>query len=296
MKIVGILGGLGNQLFQYAFSRELARRSGERVLVDTSGFERYGLHNGFELERLFGLVLERADPGDVRRLSTASSSLLNRLRRRLAPKRSNYIDRNFSFHDDVFSLDGDIYYEGFWQSERYFEGVARELRAELTFPRLSSRNIQFIAGLPRPACSVHVRRGDYLEPQNRHLNVCGPGYYERAIGAIAQGRGVASFVVFSDDVEWCERELAFGDAEVAFVDWNRGRESWQDMAMMAACDHHIIANSSFSWWGAWLGEGGSGDREVIAPSVWARVGAGRSPPGYRFEYADTVPERWTRME
>ncbi len=294
MKIVGILGGLGNQLFQYAFSRELARRSGERVLVDTGGFDHYGLHNGLELERVFGLALDRPERGEVDRLSTVSSSFWSRLRRRIAPKKSHYIDRNLSFHDDVFTLDGDRYYEGFWQSERYFAGVGDEIRKKLSFPALDTRNAELMGRLPRPACSVHVRRGDYLRPENRHLAVCDAGYYERASAEMVALREVASFAVFSDDPEWCKGNFKFGKRQVIFVDWNRGEDSWQDMAMMAACDHQIIANSSFSWWGAWLGEGDGG--LVMAPSVWAKNGVGKSPLGYRVEYADTVPERWTRIE
>ena len=269
----------------------LERRSGEPVFVDTGGFGRYGLHNGLELERVFGLGLKLAPKAAVERLSTPPSDLARRLRRRLAPKASHLIDRNTSYHEDVFALPGDRYYEGYWQSERYFEGVAAELRKELVFRALSARNADFLAGLPRPACSVHVRRGDYLRPENRHLAVCGPDYYRRAVADIARQSGAASFVIFSDDPAWCREQLSFDDASPRVVDWNRGMESWQDLALMAACEHHVIANSSFSWWGAWLGEGRGG--RTLAPSQWAR--AGRSARAYRLDCADTVPARWTKI-
>ena len=289
MKVVRILGGLGNQLFQYAFSRELERRAEEPVFTDTSAFDRYRLHNGLELERVFGLSLQRIKVQTARQLCTEPTNPLTRARRRFFPKKSHFIDRDTSYHGDVFTLAGDRYYEGYWQSERYFEGVAAELRRDLVFPALSPRNEDFLAGLPRPACAVHVRRGDYLRPENTHLAVCGLDYYRRAIAELAPSS--ASLVVFSDDPAWCREWLVFEGSSLRIVDWNRGAESWQDLALMAACEHHVIANSSFSWWGAWLGEAAGG--RVLAPALWAR--AGRGAWGYRLGYADIVPPRWTRM-
>jgi hypothetical protein len=293
VKIVRLLGGLGNQMFQYAFAKELERRRTEEVFFDVSGFDSYALHTGLELERLFGLQLRLASPEDSARLSTRPTGYARRFRRRYFPKPSHYIDRNTAFHEDVFSLEGDRYYEGYWQSEGYFHGVAADLRRLFAFPALSARNADFLAGLARPACSVHVRRGDYLSTANRFLQVCSPAYFARAVHAVSRKREVRSIAVFSDDPEWCRSSLDFGGRPIHLVDWNKDSESWQDMALMAACEHHVIANSSFSWWGAWLGEREGG--EIVAPDSWSRPAPAGRRQGNNNDYADTVPERWTRV-
>ena len=102
-----------------------------------------------------------------------------------------------------------------------------------------------------------------------------------------------SFLVFSDDPEYCRRTLAPGGAQTVYVDWNTGSDSWRDMALMSMCDHHIIANSSFSWWGAWLGSGQG--RRIIAPSVWNRREIRDSDRYYSFSFEDVVPPSWDRM-
>jgi hypothetical protein len=292
VKIVKIYGGLGNQMFQYAFARSLAARTGDQVFIDRSGLEDDRVHNGFELEGVFGIGLPEARPEDARRLSSQPTGLIGRFRRKYLTKRSHVIDRKFGFQPELFELEGDRYFEGYWQSEKFFEPIAELVREDYRFRReLSDRNLALLRDLPRPIASVHVRRGDYLKYPN--LNICTPDYYLRGIEAMRADGGTASFMVFSDDIGYCRSTLGLAEDEAAFVDWNTGEESWQDMAMMARCDRHIIANSSFSWWGAWLDP--LPGKRVIAPSVWNRREIDCKDRYYSFSFGDIVPPSWERV-
>jgi len=293
MKTVKLFGGLGNQMFQYAFLRSLATRTGDVVCIDSSFLRDDSLHNGYELGRVFGISLSEAPPKEVARLSVPPSSLVQRFRRKYLTKRSHLIDKKFGYQPELLELAGDRYFEGYWQSERYFEGINDEIRRDFTFRKpLDERNLALLRDLPRPIASIHVRRGDYLKYPN--LNICGPGYFENALACLDSRQSVSSFIVFSDDIEYCKATLRLGANPAAFVDWNTGVESWQDMALMARCDHHIIANSSFSWWGAWLNADPA--KVVVAPAVWNRRQLSSHDRYYRFNFDDVVPTTWLRAE
>ena len=292
MKIVKIHGGLGNQMFQYAFALRLAAEGRDEVCIDTGGFDDQPAHNGFELGRLFSVSLPEAPREVVKRLAIRPMGILNRVRRKYLTKRSHIIDRKFGYQPELLSLEGDAYFEGYWQSEKYFAPIAAEIRSAFTFRQaLAKRNEGILAAADRPLVSVHVRRGDYVTHDN--LNLCSPRYYENAARALAEaGIEPPRYLVFSDDAEYCRRELGSSMAGALVVDWNRGSESWQDMAMMAACDLHIIANSSFSWWGAWLDE--KPGRRVIAPGIWNRRELYDRDHYYSYTFGDIVPESWER--
>jgi hypothetical protein len=292
MRIVKIYGGLGNQMFQYAFARSLAAADPDAVYIDSSSLRGDTLHNGFELERLFGIELPEAPASEVDRLSVRPRGILSRALRKYFTKRSHVIDKKFGYQAELLTRYGDTYFEGYWQSEKYFAGLEEAIRLGYTFREtLDERNLALLRDLPRPIASVHVRRGDYLQYPN--LDICGPGYYERAAEAMRAEGGIASFLILSDDIEYCRTTLRLGELPAAFVDWNRGDNSWQDMAMMASCDHNIIANSSFGWWGAWLNP--SRTKRVIAPSVWNRRELRQNDHYYSFTFGDIVPDSWERV-
>ena len=291
MKIVRIQGGLGNQMFQYAFARSLAAKVDDEVYIDSSAAAGEDVHNGYELGRVFGVGLPEAPAGAAARLGIPPSSLVNRFRRKYLTKRSHCIDKKFGYQPELYALKGDRYFEGYWQSEKYFTGIEAELRECFAFQRqLSDANLELLRDLPRPVASIHVRRGDYLKYPN--LNICTPGYYEKAVAALLASRPVSSFIVFSEDLEYCRQTLRLGDRPAAFVGWNGGRDSWQDMAMMARCDHHVIANSSFSWWGAWLNP--APEKAIVAPAIWNRRQLESDDLYYRFTFEDIVPGGWLR--
>lgn len=290
MRIVKLYGGLGNQMFQYAFSRGLSRACGEEPLYDYGSVGVDAAHNGYELDRVFGLDLPAARREDCLRLAVPPTGVVNRIRRKYLTKSSHRIDRKFGYQPELLSLPGDLYYEGYWQSEKYFKPAEAEIRAAFAFRgALSDENERTLSGIKRPVASVHVRRGDYLASEN--LNVCTPEYYRAAVASL--GVAISSVLVFSDDIEYCRSTLDLGGVPAVYVDRNRGADSWQDMAMMSRCDHHVIANSSFSWWGAWLNR--SVCKRVVAPSPWNGREVRDTDRYYSFSFADVVPEAWERV-
>ncbi len=308
MKIVKVAGGLGNQMFQYAFARALEERTGDEVYLDLSTYEYMPAHNGFELDRLFAIQYRAARKEDVERLATHPRNSLSQIRRKYFTKRTHHIDRVFRYDPSVFELKGDRYFEGWWQSEKYFTPFAESLREEFRFVgdpgernrRLIETMADIGAGSGKDgevACadkshfvSVHVRRGDSLRlPETQ---VCTETYYRNAFSLVRERIERPHFLVFSDDLPWCRAHFGLDAAEVTFVDWNRGPDSWRDMWLMSRCRSHIIANSSFSWWGAWLDP--CLGKLVVAPERWSLASPGRFAY-YRYDFGDIVPETWVKV-
>jgi len=296
MKIVRVSGGLGNQLFQYAFARALELRTGDEVFLDLSTYGYEAAHNGFELDGLFAVRYKAAAEKDIVRLGTRPQGSFSQLRRKYFTKRTHHIDRLFRYDSEVFSLKGDRYFEGWWQTERYFAPYADKLKEELRFiANPGAHNealLRDIAGATGvDLVSVHVRRGDALK--NPDTWVCTDAYYRRALETIRAREGrKLHFLVFSDDLAWCKEHLALAPNEATFVDWNRGAESWRDMWLMSRCPSHIIANSTFSWWGAWLDP--SPSKIVLAPERWS-LAKPRPFAYYRYTFDEVVPENWIRI-
>ncbi|GGG76610.1 alpha-1,2-fucosyltransferase [Parapedobacter pyrenivorans] len=283
MKVVKFLGGLGNQLFQYAFFCALQQKF-PKVRADLSEYDSYGRHNGFELERIFGVQLPQLTPFERRLFSWEDRRWLQRkLRRIYGTKRAYYEEKVlFGYDGPIFEDRKHRYYWGYWQHIRYIERVADRLRAELRFPDFSSlENIRLAEVLAdKNTVSVHVRRGDYI---NDPLlgGICDVGYYQRALAYIGAHVDHPRFIFFSDDIPWCRKN--FPNPYAVFVDWNTGKDSFRDMQLMSLCKHHIIANSSFSWWGAWLNT--QPDKIVVSPSRWVTIDglelSGIILPGFR---------------
>jgi hypothetical protein len=274
MLIINTVGGLGNQMFQFAIGRSLSLKYRIPFSLDVSGFLRHNIHQGFELERLFNAPVSLASQEDLRKTLGWQSYLL--AFRFLARPQASFlwgnrliIEPHFDYFDGVERVPSSCYLKGYWQSERYFSDVADAIRADFTF-RLplsdENRRIAETMGAVN-AVSLHVRRGDYLS--NPHTlsvhGVCSLEYYVRAIHHIVEQVPDPVFFVFSDDLDWVKDALRI-EHPCHYVDHNRGSESYNDMRLMSLCRHHIIANSSFSWWGAWLNP--SPDKIVVAPSRW----------------------------
>ncbi|MGA2545213.1 MAG: alpha-1,2-fucosyltransferase [Rectinemataceae bacterium] len=285
MQIVKMVGGLGNQMFEYALALAL-RASGRDVRLDLSWFDRNSQHNGYELERLFGVSIpacsaeERAAIGDV------SPSLFAKVRRRfIYRKRTHYRQAKHGYDPAPLSSHGDLYLDGFWQSYRYFDGMEDSIRKVFSFPTPlggnNARVLQDAAG--RTTIGVHVRRGDQLANDTLGI-VCGASYFRRAIQAALVDAMHPLVIFFSDDLPWCEKELGTG-LDAVYVDWNRKADSYLDMQFMTRCDRLVISNSTFSWWGAWLGA--DPGRFVASPDRWARE------PLPDYEYI--IHPNWTKI-
>jgi glycosyl transferase family 11 len=291
MVVVRLTGGLGNQLFQYATARRLALVRGVELVLDIGWFRHeapaYPAPRVYELE-CFGLPA---------RLVSLSPSTIARWERGLAARLGRWPGRRIrlpvleqSEDWDVVDervLDGpaDVVLLGYWQSERYFEDAAETIRADLELPTApDTRYAQLLEAIESTeAIAVHVRRGDYVAiPQVAERHGTLPASYQReAVRLVVERAGRDAHVfVFSDDPEWAEQHLAF-ELPTTHV----GRMPWSapaELRLIASCRHHVIANSSYSWWGAWLGE--RPGQVVVAPRTW-----------FRDRGTAIVPPRWLRV-
>lgn len=261
MRLVKITGGLGNQLFIYAFYLALRERY-PNTRLDLSDIMHYHVHNGYELQRVFPDA-----PVSAFCIPQWMKKVVEALCFRTILERHQHSLDDF-FRPRPWPL---IYYKGFFQSERYFLPVADKVRAALRFPleRTNAdtrRLLQQIDADPE-AVSPHVRRGDYLQPKvyARTGCICQREYYLRAIGEMTERVPRAHYYVFSDDIEWVRQNLPL-PADTVYVDHNHGEASWQDMMLMSHCRHHVICNSTFSWWGAYLNAAPT--KVVISPERW----------------------------
>ncbi len=292
MKIVQIIGGLGNQMFQYALAVSLKHRfPQENIKIDITHFRTYELHNGFELARIFGIKLETAGIFEIRK---ARGILLNYIWRGMYRRifHNEIVQRGSAdFMPEVFQAGKSLYYEGYWQHWKYFEQTEQVVREAFTFPPFTDRrNAELYDRMesdPDSVC-IHIRRGDYLKPENRHFQgLCGESYYLHALDEIRNHVKHGHFYIFSDDSVWCReffRDKLLPEETIDFIDWNTGTQSYCDMQLMTAASHMIIANSSFSWMSAFLNRKKS--KTVIAPEQWLTT----VPPG------DRQPPEWILMK
>jgi len=274
MIITQVIGGLGNQMFQYAAGRALSLQNDTTLSLDISAFESYGLHQGFELHRLFNSSTEIASQQDIRRvLGWQSSSSVRRIISRKFFRSltgNNYVaEPHFHYWSGIQSVAKECYLSGYWQSEKYFTDVEAKIRTDFTFMLpMDNQNAELAQQISLVnAVSLHVRRGDYVNDSktNSTHGVCSLEYYRSAILEISKNIKDPHFFVFSDDIAWVQNNLKI-NYPCIYVEHNRNKESYNDMRLMSLCQHHIIANSSFSWWGAWLNS--SPEKIVIAPKAW----------------------------
>ncbi|SEL58441.1 Glycosyl transferase family 11 [Roseovarius azorensis] len=275
-----LFGGAGNQLFQYAAGRALADHLGVALQLDT----RYvggGRANCFGHFKCTRFTEEPPLP------PAKSDGLLRYGLWRLFGRNPRFRRERFlGFDPAFFDLPRNTYLHGYWQSEHYFAPILERLRRDLTFTTpLDPANANMAARIADAACpvSVHVRRGDYLASGS--YVACPPEYYQQAIATLAYdlGQPLTCFI-FSNDPDWARDNLALGQEQVV-VDINDEARGPFDLHLMSRCAHHVIANSTFSWWGAWLNPGP--DKRVIAPKNWFGTP--------RLSNPDLIPEGWNRL-
>ncbi|MBN9332130.1 alpha-1,2-fucosyltransferase [Devosia sp.] len=283
--ITALTGGLGNQMFQYAMGRALAERHGAPLLLDVRGLQHDALRS-YALSH-FRISAELASEADMPRELGRLGRRLHRLPRWLTGQ-TRIVEQGFPFDPTILDLSPPLHLSGNWQSDRYFSSYADIIRGEFQLREAFTPDRQAIADLltERPMISVHVRRGDYVSnaTTNAYHGTCEPEWYDAARQRLAQQLGNAEYMVFSDDPDWARANLKDFSSAVFVEPKDDGRDE-QDMHLMALCHHHIIANSSFSWWGAWLNP--KPGKEVIAPLNWFRSA--------QHDTRDLIPANWTRL-
>ena len=289
MIIIQLVGGLGNQMFQYALYLQLKSLGKEVKIDDVTGFVQ-------DIKRepalaLFGITYERATKKELIQMLDSSLMPWNRVRRKLfGRKKKSYFEEDKRYHPEIMTWD-DIYLEGYWQTEKYFEPVADEIRQAYDTDKL----LQYLGKngedwltqiVSTESVSVHIRRGDYLLPKNQALygGICTEAYYRNAMEQMTREHPDCRFYVFTNDKEWIrERIEEFKDNgtyksgteatgaycldRIEVVDpGNQDGYDYAEFVLMSRCRHNILANSSFGWWASYLNP--NADKTVLAPDGW----------------------------
>ncbi|SUS08812.1 Glycosyltransferase [uncultured Defluviicoccus sp.] len=291
--IVRIFGGLGNQLFIYAAARRLALvNEAELVLDDVSGFVRdHAYQRHYQLDH-FHIPCRKATPAErLEPFARVGRAMIRRWNAGLPFARRTYIQQDgVDFDPRLLNLKprGTLYLEGYWQSEDYFKDVEPAIRQELVIhPPSDATNQAMAAGIrERTAVAVHIRFFD--EPQAAGINNAPGDYYERAVAEMERRVPGAQYYLFSDRPDAARARIPLPDGRITTVDHNRGDAmAHADLWLMTRCRHFIIANSTFSWWGAWLSS--HSDKHVIAPGFEMREGI------MAWGFRGLLPERWVKV-
>lgn len=256
MDIIRIFNGLGNQMSQYAFYYAKKKRRPYLTYFITNRYESENVHNGYELGRIFGIksnaLKERIFYHILESLfkPVLGYRILGRITKQLQEKSNYDFDSSMLESPSIF---GFTFYWGGWHSPKYFEEHRKELidtfRFDENLLNESSKKWRDRINSDISSCSIHIRRGDFLNDPKWGKAIT-EDYYEKAIEIIRKESLDVKFYVFSNDIAWCREH--WGDNGFYYIDCNNGLDSWQDMYLMSLCHHHINANSTFSWWGAWL--------------------------------------------
>jgi hypothetical protein len=303
MKVVKLYGGLGNQFFQYAFGKSLQEKTNETVKYDTSWFET-GADYDHDILYLdfFDTNYEVASEREIAELYPLGG-FGEKIAKRLYytyPFVSQLLfgyfretdgDTDGIFESEPYTFEysprvyrsGSSYFDGYWQAAQYVETVADELTEQfsLSVPLSEQGRITSEKISDSESISIHVRRGDYT----KNDNALSPEYYDSAIEHMNSRSNRPEYYIFSDDMGWVRDNLEI-EAECTYVDHNGVETAYEDLMLMASCEHNIIANSTFSWWGAWLNQ--NTDKIVVAPGVWLGGVATRD--------IDILPDTWDILD
>ena len=297
--VTRLIGGLGNQMFQYATGQALADRMGAVLKLDVTDFDTYSLRK-YELGDL-QIRAELAGPSDLKPFcrdkptESGVPSIFARIKRRLGFRPpSVFGESGFGYDERITRISAPVYLDGYWQSEKYFKPIANQLRADFTLSSAPDAPNQAIlaaidaANSPHnsAAVSLHVRRGDYVSNAStaQYHGACSLDYYKEAIAYIAARISEPHFFIFTDDPQWVSENLKTSYA-TTLVQANGPDRGVFDLNLMKSCRHHVIANSSFSWWGAWLNA--HPEKLVVGPKIWFK--------GAKHETNDLLPLDWVNL-
>lgn len=285
MIIIKLLGGMGNQMFQISLYKALEER-GKDVYLDTTKIHQYLKgYNRASVFDVFNIKVRNATIEQIEKLSDEKKDLFSKIRRKMfVRKKTHYLEKEEgAFSSEIFELD-DVYLDGYWQTYKYFLDYRNQVLEMFCFPDITddvNKNYLKMINNSKCAVSLHIRLGDYLELARIYGGICTEDYYKSAILYFKNKYKNPTFYVFSNDPKTAKNIC--NDESFIFIEANDESKGWIDMFLMTQCNHNIIANSSFSWWGAWLNQ--HENKEVIAPKKWIN----------NEEMRDICPKEWIRL-
>lgn len=283
-------GGLGNQMFQYAAGRALSIRTNTDLSINNQILKK----KTKATQRNYELNIFRIKPNIENRVSEKIALnlflFLQKINSNILINRYIFRDKKAQCYDENFSaLPNNKILYGYFQNQNYFKEIAETIQNDFSFIKpLKEKNLETRNLITNcNSISLHIRRGDYLN-KNSNLRVLNIDYYRRAIDYFISKIKDPHFFIFSDDIDWVNKNLKLNLYEHTIVNWNKGKDSYIDMQLMSLCKHNIIANSSFSWWGAWLNK--NSHKIVIAPDSWYKTDQTNDyPDGF-------VPSEWIILQ
>lgn len=289
MDVILIFNGLGNQMSQYAFYTQK-----KNISKSTYFLLFCNDHNGFELNHVFNIdcktkIVQRLLYFLFRLLLTKKMTFITKpIQLFFGYLNCKIVHENFNYNfnsEYLVKSNGITFYFGGWHSELFFFNVKDELKKTFTFniPQNDDNKNHAHEIILTNSVSIHVRRGDFLNEENINLfgDVCDKDYFEKAIQLICSKVAKPHFFIFSNDMEWVKFNLRIDN--VTYITCNTGKNSWKDMYLMSLCKHNIIANSSFSWWGAWLNT--NSNKIVISPSRFLKNDI----------FTEVYPDSWIKI-
>ncbi len=282
-------------MFQYAAGRALAYRLNSNLLIDTSYLDQdpkgSWTKRDFELD-IFNITGRKAIENELSEFHKISKSRFKRKIGKLFPfvfgKNVYFKEYGYSFHPEIEKLKGNIYLDGFWQSHKYFSDRRDLILKEFSFLSVpDERNAALLTEIDGcNSISIHVRRTDYVSNKNvqDYHGICSVDYYKTAVEKLAKGLSNVQLFMFSDEPDWVKENLFF-DLPTTIISHNTGRKSYEDLRLMSHCKFNVTANSSFSWWAAWMNN--FSDKKVIAPKNWFA--------DKTINTSDLCPPEWIRL-
>lgn len=297
MICIQLNGGLGNQMFQYACGRSLAYKNKTCLVLDLSrlnnNVEDSGITKRYFVLDIFRLHAKEATIIELKKIKPLLYRIINSISINILFKgiqSPNYfIERKINYNSKIENVTDNCFLSGYWQSEKYFSSVESLIREDFTFPiDLDIDNMHHLNKIKLTnSISLHIRRTDFVNNESHDIHgICSMDYYVKAVHYMSNFVENPVYYIFSDDIDWAKRNLKLHYVSY-FISGNSGDSSYIDMLLMSNCKHNIIANSSFSWWGAWLNE--NPEKVVIAPEKWFDY----------FEFNrltnDLIPDKWIRL-
>lgn len=281
MIITRLKGGMGNQMFQYALGRALSLKYATSLGLDVSFYDpKFPSRRQYDLNifNITGKILDKNEIPFKYRLFH-NIKILEKLVKHKGKEKS------FPFDPEVFSLKGNLYLDGYWQSPKYFAGFEEVIQKDFALKNPLRDNVKALAeeiSNTKSLC-IHVRRGDYVG--NKAHEVITNEYYEKGIRYISGKTSIEKIYVFSDDVEWCKNNLKFEFPTMFVGNEYAGEKGEEHMFLMSQCKNFIIANSSFSWWAAWLSN--YKEKIIVCPKQWF--------PDVSINTSDLIPSEWVKI-